>query len=464
MNSEECDKPEIKPYEFSISDEVSEVSAIKRDEFYCLDGGFASHLPTHYKKPVDNDPLWSCRALLTNPDAVIQTHKDFVEAGADIITTNTYQATAEHLRKHLGDDMIDPILGPHVLLEEAAKFARKGIRAAGKIGGKPFVAGSVGPYGACLCDGSEYNGNYLKPDHPNSKPLGTDKTKIREFLRNWHRDRIKRLQLGGADIHAVETMPGSLEPLAILDVLEEFPGTKAWISFQCQEGGRLTASGEKIEDAFRALRRHRSFRFKVVAVGANCVNPKDVSEILTRFNSVNNWKCWPDVFHYKKVPYIVYPNAGRKWDGSSKSWIDQSSVSDDGSKDIIENIGHWMKLGTNIIGGCCQVGPEIINRICKTMMVEMYDAVQTRILEEERDSNPDEEWPAVLKRLEKPSEDDRRKAKTEDDEGFHIRDVTGIDGGEGVFSRMHHEMEKVIREGEKKNKKNKYCNTDKSVP
>ena len=77
-----------------------------------------------------------------------------------------------------------------------------------------------------------------------------------------------------------------------------------------------------------------------------------------------------------------------------------------------------MKLGTNIIGGCCQVGPEIINRICKTMMVEMYDAVQTRILEEERDSNPDEEWPAVLKRLEKPSEDDRRKAKTEDDEGY----------------------------------------------
>ena len=60
-----------------------------------------------------------------------------------------------------------------------------------KIGGKPFVAGSVGPYGACLCDGSEYNGNYLKPDHPNSKPLGTDKTRIREFLRNWHRDRIK---------------------------------------------------------------------------------------------------------------------------------------------------------------------------------------------------------------------------------------------------------------------------------
>ena len=60
-----------------------------------------------------------------------------------------------------------------------------------KIGGKPFVAGSVGPYGACLCDGSEYNGNYLKPGHPDAQLLGADKASIREFLRNWHRDRIK---------------------------------------------------------------------------------------------------------------------------------------------------------------------------------------------------------------------------------------------------------------------------------
>ena len=49
MKSEECNKPEMEPHEFSISDEVSEMSAIKSDEFYCLDGGFASHLPNHYK-------------------------------------------------------------------------------------------------------------------------------------------------------------------------------------------------------------------------------------------------------------------------------------------------------------------------------------------------------------------------------------------------------------------------------
>ena len=65
----------------------------------------------NFKQPVDNDPLWSCRALHTDPEAVIQTHKDFVDAGADIITTNTYQASAEHIRKHVGSDMrLDPYM------------------------------------------------------------------------------------------------------------------------------------------------------------------------------------------------------------------------------------------------------------------------------------------------------------------------------------------------------------------
>ena len=171
-----------------------ERSSFNSSEFYCLDGGFASHLPTHYKQPVEDDPLWSCRALHADQEAVIKTHADFVRAGADIITTNTYQATAEHLRKHLGPDMSDPIIGPHVLLENAVKLARKGAVAAGKMGAKPFVAGSVGPYGACLGDGSEYTGDYLKLGVTNN-PLGTSEGSIRASLRDWHRDRIKRLHI-----------------------------------------------------------------------------------------------------------------------------------------------------------------------------------------------------------------------------------------------------------------------------
>ena len=396
-----------------LSFDGKEMPIVNSNEFYCLDGGFASHLPTHYKQTVENDPLWSCRALHTNPEAVIQTHKDFALAGADIITTNTYQATAEHLRKHVGLDMIDPIIEPHALLEESVKFARRGAQEAGKMGAKPFIAGAVGPYGACLCDGSEYTGNYLKAGSSAALKIGKDDNEIRDFLRNWHRDRIKRLHLGGVDIHAVETIPGSLEALAILDVLEEFPGSKAWISFQCKEGGKFTAGGESIEDAFCALVRHRSFRFKIIAVGANCVNPLDVCDILKCFNHVNNWSSWPNILNYNKIPYIVYPNAGRSWDGNSKSWISEESKSTYHANEILDNIGTWMKLGANIIGGCCQIGPEITKLIKRKITMEMFAAIQCRQVEDEKPENinPENEWSSVLKRLEKPSESSRKKRK-----------------------------------------------------
>ena len=49
MSFEESAKPELELHEWSLSDEYSEPSSITSNEFYCLDGGFASHLPTHYK-------------------------------------------------------------------------------------------------------------------------------------------------------------------------------------------------------------------------------------------------------------------------------------------------------------------------------------------------------------------------------------------------------------------------------
>merc|ERR1711894_802244 len=96
--------------------------------------------------------------------------------------------------------------------------------------------------------------------------------------------------------------------------------------------------------------------------------------------------------------------------------------------------------------------------------LEMFDTLQARMREEEQNSNPEEEWSSVLQRLEKPSDDRVKGGKNnEEEESFHVRDVTGIDGGEGAFSRLHHEMEKVVREGDKiRLKKKLNCNTSKS--
>ncbi len=52
------------------------------NRFYCLDGGFGSHLPTHFKSSeIEGDPLWSSKALYEDREAVIKTHLDFINAG-----------------------------------------------------------------------------------------------------------------------------------------------------------------------------------------------------------------------------------------------------------------------------------------------------------------------------------------------------------------------------------------------
>ena len=61
----------------------------KKNQFYCLEA--TSHLSLHFLPKINGDPLWSCRALKDEPDAVVATHVNFINAGANIITTNTYQ-------------------------------------------------------------------------------------------------------------------------------------------------------------------------------------------------------------------------------------------------------------------------------------------------------------------------------------------------------------------------------------
>lgn len=81
--------------------------------------------------------------------------------------------------------------------------------------------GSVGPYGASLCDGSEYNGNYI--DKIDSKDLY-----------NWHKPRIQALVEAGVDVLLFETIPSIIEADILLNILTEYPNQKACLSFSCK--------------------------------------------------------------------------------------------------------------------------------------------------------------------------------------------------------------------------------------
>lgn len=106
------------------------------DRVVVIDGGFATQLTQHVGNRVDGDPLWSARFNATQPQAVVQTHLDFLRAGAECLLTNTYQASVEGYMKHLGLNREESVelIGKAVKLAQEARekwLAEGGVRTDG---------------------------------------------------------------------------------------------------------------------------------------------------------------------------------------------------------------------------------------------------------------------------------------------------------------------------------------------
>jgi len=194
-----------------------------------------------------------------------------------------------------------------------------------------LIAASVGPYGAYLADGSEYRGNYDVSD---------------ETLREFHLERIRILDLSKADILACETIPSFQEARVLSDMLTHVD-KPAWISFSCRDEEHLN-DGSKIEECVSFFKNHP----KVFAVGVNCTDPQYISGII---------KCIKASDVDKKI--IVYPNSGEAYNANSKTWLGLSKP-----KLFAAMTKEWTKLGADIIGGCCRIGPEHIRRMNKNIL------------------------------------------------------------------------------------------------
>ena len=152
-----------------------------------LDGGLATELE---RRGADlSSALWSARLLVDDPAAILAAHRAFFAAGAQVAISASYQASLAGFAA-LGVD------GKAMLRRsvELARAATDGV--ADRLGGR-----LVGPYGATLADGSEYRGDY--------------RLSVAE-LRRFHRPRIAELASAGADVLAVETIPGLAEAEALL--------------------------------------------------------------------------------------------------------------------------------------------------------------------------------------------------------------------------------------------------------
>ena len=281
-----------------------------------LDGAMATELE---RRGCDiSGPLWSAQVLDDSPGTIAAVHLDYLRAGADCISTASYQVSALGYQE-LGrpaDNAAHALRESVAIAEQArADYAREDPR-------RVWIAASLGPYGAALHNGAEYHGRYA---------IGF------EDLVAFHAERLDVLTESGADLLALETIPSLEEARALRRALGLFPALTAWISFTCRDAAHV-AHGEPLRECAEAMAQSE----QVVAIGINCTAPRYVEALI---GEARRGCCG-------SKPVIVYPNSGETWEAQTRTWRGISDTREYGAL-----ARAWYAAGAQAIGGCCRTEP-----------------------------------------------------------------------------------------------------------
>jgi homocysteine S-methyltransferase len=296
-----------------------------------IDGGLATQCEAMGHN-IDGD-LWSAVLLQKNPRAIIDASRAYLDAGAEIIATASYQASRQGLiATGLSAAEAGELIVSSVLLAQQARD--EFLRDNPDTHWAPLIAASIGPYGAVLHDGSEYTGTY-------------DITE--EDLFEFHRSRLELLDGAGADLLACETIPSFVEAKVLCELLRS-AHCPAWISFSCRNEQHL-CDGALLAEAAALFRGHPT----VLAVGVNCVQPQLLLPLIQVIK---------DAVPDKAI--VVYPNSGEVYDAEDNSW--SGTVTD---LQCERSAQEWIDAGARLVGGCCRIGPEQIAAMAGCSALEM---------------------------------------------------------------------------------------------
>jgi homocysteine S-methyltransferase len=179
-----------------------------------------------------------------------------------------------------------------------------------RASGASMVAASVGPFGACLGDRSEYHGRY---------------DASWDDVHAFHRERLEVLVDTAPDVFAIETMPTATEAEIVVGELRRLTDAPAWVTFTCVDELR-TCGLDLLADATSRV------AGSVQAVGVNCTTPSHVASLLASVRVA--------------LPMVVYPNHIEAGECSIPSLVPT-----------------WLSLGAQVVGGCCGVGTEGIRSL-----------------------------------------------------------------------------------------------------
>jgi S-methylmethionine-dependent homocysteine/selenocysteine methylase len=278
-----------------------------------MDGGMGQELRRRGLK--GSNILWSAYALVTAPQIVGDIHRDYINAGAQIITTNTYST----IRRRLDDAAIGSSFEKlNVTAGNLAASARD------ECGKDVLIAGSLPPL----------QGSY-RPDL------------VEEFdiTEPFYREQAEILA-PYVDFFLCETMSSSTEARAAASGAAS-TGKPVWVSWTLRDGGsNLLRSGETISQAHGALK-----DIPVSGFLANCSSPESITQAMDDLKNLGDF------------PVGGYANA---FAGIPKNWSLTNDAAMPGVREDLtpqaygEHAMRWIASGARIVGGCCEVGPEHI--------------------------------------------------------------------------------------------------------
>ncbi|MFP5451094.1 MAG: homocysteine S-methyltransferase family protein, partial [Thermoleophilia bacterium] len=265
--------------------------------------------------------------VLTRPDIVTGVHEAFLEAGADIIETNTFSGTAVAQADYGLQQVV------YELNVEGARLARAAADEwTGRTPDRPrFVAGAIGPTNRTLS---------ISPDveDPSARAITF------EELRSAYAEQVRGLVDGGADLLLVETIFDTLNAKAAIAAIEDEAvrtGLRLplMLSVTITDRSGRTLSGQTIEAFWNSVSHARPF-----SVGINCaLGAADMRPYMAELSRVAG--CWT----------TCYPNAGLP-----NAFGGYDEMPEDTARELREFAGSGL---VNMLGGCCGTTPEHIRAI-----------------------------------------------------------------------------------------------------
>ncbi|EFN76192.1 uncharacterized protein LOC105190725 [Harpegnathos saltator] len=312
------------------------------NQLLVLDGDFEAQLLRRSKHANEVGKSFMLQVITSEPYSVLQTHMDFLRAGAQLIRTNTHRISTGSIGTHMNLDSTE--VKP--MVDMAVNLAKKAIMKylhevhdqktsveQYNFSSRPILAGCCGSYNATLFD------NVF------------DTWKLTEslslnYLSWFHQQRMQVLLNANVDLLTFESIPTLREVDAIITVLKLHPTARALITFLCTENGKLL-DGSNFADV--AVHCYNSLTNQIFAIGTEANNA--IADWTLQVMKNINYN------REDKIPFVLYVSQSQlhtMWGEDKFSLSQQHNYVQD-----------WLDAGICCIGGGSNTVAQDIRMICK---------------------------------------------------------------------------------------------------